>query len=65
MIKISKVSQELPGIIAAPREFDVKVLTKAEMEGLMGADSSTDFFDGEKLLKGALDNGARVTFWAR
>jgi hypothetical protein len=46
-------------------EFDVKLLTDSEMEHLTGKDYSTGFFDGEKLLKNAMDNGAHVTFWAR
>jgi len=54
-----------PGIIAAPRQFDVKVLTEAEMEEVAGTEGFTAFFSGEKLLKGATDNGATVTFWAR
>ncbi len=54
-----------PGIIAAPREFDVKALTEAEMEQLTGTNGSAGFFDGEKLLKEATTAGAHVTFWAR
>jgi len=54
-----------PGIVAAPREFDVKVLTEAEMEQVAGADGFADFFSGENLLKRASARGAAVTFWAR
>ncbi len=46
-------------------ELDVKLLTDSEMKHLAGKDGSTGFFDGEKLLKNAIDNGADVTFWAR
>ena len=46
-------------------EVDIKLLTDFEMELLTGEDDSTGFFDGQKLLKNALDNGAKVTFWAR
>jgi hypothetical protein len=46
-------------------EYDVKLLTEAELENLTGKDDSEGFFDGEKLLKNAMDNGINVTFWAR
>jgi hypothetical protein len=46
-------------------EYDVKLLTDAELENLTGKDDSAGFFDGEKLLKNAMDNGIKVSFWAR
>ena len=46
-------------------EYDVKLLTDVELENLTGKDDSEGFFDGEKLLKNAMDNGKNVTFWAR
>jgi len=46
-------------------EYDVKLLTESELENLTGKDDSAGFFDGEKLLKTAMDNGINVTFWAR
>jgi hypothetical protein len=46
-------------------EYDVKLLTEAELENLTGKDDSAGFFDGEKILKNAMDNGINVTFWAR
>lgn len=46
-------------------EYDVKLLTDFELEQLTGKDDSEGFFDGEKLLKNAMDNKVNVTFWAR
>jgi hypothetical protein len=46
-------------------EHDVTLLTDSEIEQLIGKDDSAGFFDGEKLLKSALDKGINVTFWAR
>ncbi len=46
-------------------ECDVKLLTDVELKNLAGKDGSTGFFDGEKLLKNAMDNGIKITFWAR
>jgi hypothetical protein len=45
--------------------YDVKLLTDVELENLTGKDDSTGFFDGEKLLKDAMDKEVNVTFWAR
>jgi hypothetical protein len=45
--------------------YDVKLLTEAELRSLTGKDDSTGFFNGEKLLKDAMDKGIKVTFWAR
>lgn len=45
--------------------YDVKLLTDVELENLTGKDNSAGFFDGEKLLKNAMDDGVNVTFWAR
>lgn len=46
-------------------EYDVKLLTDFEIEQLTGIDDSEGFFNGEKLLKDAIDNDVKVTFWAR
>ena len=46
-------------------EYDVKLLTDFEIEQLTGKDGSEGFFDGEKLLKKAMDNKVNVKFWAR
>ena len=46
-------------------EHDVKLLTDFEIEHLTGKDDSEGFFNGERLLKNAMDNRANVTFWAR
>jgi len=46
-------------------EYNVKLLTDFELEQLTGKDDSEGFFDGEKLLKNAMDNKVNVTFWAR
>ncbi len=46
-------------------EYDVKLLTDFEIEQLTGKDDSEGFFDGERLLKNAIDNKVNVTFWAR
>jgi hypothetical protein len=46
-------------------EYDVKLLTDAELENLAGKDDSEGFFNGKKLLKNAMDKGIKVTFWAR
>jgi len=46
-------------------EYNVKLLTDFEIEQLTGKNDSKGFFDGEKLLKNAIDNKVNVTFWAR
>ena len=46
-------------------EYDVRLLTDAELEKLAGKDDSAGFFNGEKLLKNAMNKGIDVTFWAR
>lgn len=46
-------------------ETEVELITDSQMELLTGKDDSVGFFDGEKLLKDAMDNGVRITFWAR
>jgi hypothetical protein len=46
-------------------EYDVKLLTDFEIEQLTGKNDSEGFFDGEKLLKKAMNNKVNVTFWAR
>jgi len=46
-------------------EYDVKLLNDFEIEQLTGKGDSEGFFDGEKLLKNAMDNKVNVTFWAR
>lgn len=46
-------------------EYNVKLLTDFEIEQLTGKDGSEGFFNGEKLLKKAMDNKVNVTFWAR
>ena len=43
----------------------MKLLTDSEMEHLIDKNDSNGLFDGEELLKNAMDNGANVTFWAR
>jgi hypothetical protein len=45
--------------------YDVRLLTDVELENLTSKDNSAGFFDGEKLLKSAMDDGVNVTFWAR
>lgn len=45
--------------------YDVTLLTDVELENLTGKDDSERFFDGEKLLKKAMDDEVNVTFWAR
>lgn len=45
-------------------EYDVKLLTDFEIEQLTGKNDSKGFFDGEKLLKNAMDKKVNVTFWA-
>ena len=47
------------------RELDVRPLMDSEVELLGGQDDAEGFFDGEKLLKEAMDAGAKITFWAR
>jgi hypothetical protein len=46
-------------------EYDVKLLSDGELESLADKEDATGFFDGEELLKNAMDNGINVTFWAR
>jgi len=46
-------------------EYDVKLLMDAELEKLTGKGDSAGFFNGEKLLKNAMNKGIDVTFWAR
>lgn len=46
-------------------EYDVKLLSDVELENLTGKNDSAGFFNGEKLLKDAMDKGINVTFWAR
>ena len=43
--------------------LDVTLLTDSEVRHLTGKDSSTAFFDGEKLLRKAMANGTCITFW--
>ncbi len=52
-----------PKIMRAPTRFDVELLADSEIERLIGEDDPTGFFDGERLLKEAMDNGVNVTFW--
>jgi hypothetical protein len=46
-------------------ECTIKPLSDVEMEQLTGNENTTAFFDGEKLLKTALDNGTKIIFRAR
>ncbi|HUT29568.1 MAG TPA: hypothetical protein VMX13_07245 [Sedimentisphaerales bacterium] len=46
-------------------ETEIELLTDSDMELLTGREHSAGFFDGERLLKNAMDDGAKVTFWAR
>ncbi|MHC4477008.1 MAG: hypothetical protein ACYTEL_15285 [Planctomycetota bacterium] len=46
-------------------ETDVELITDSQMELLTGKEDSAGFFDGKRLLKNAMDKGAKVTFWAR
>ena len=48
-----------------PVELDVRPLSDAEIQELTGESESSGFFSGEKLLKEAKDQGAKITFWAR
>jgi hypothetical protein len=48
-----------------PVELQVRPLSDAEIQELTGENESSGFFSAEKLLKEAMDRGAKVTFWAR
>ncbi len=52
-----------PEILRATTRLEIELLTDADIERLTGKDDPTDFFDGEKLLKDAMDKKAKVTFW--
>ncbi len=45
--------------------FDVKLLSDVEKRRLMELHQSMGFFDGEQLLKKAMAQDAKITFWAR
>jgi hypothetical protein len=54
-----------PGQKNGATEFDVTLLSEADTQRLAGAEDSAGFFDGERLLRQAKAEGARITFWAR
>jgi hypothetical protein len=45
-------------------KYEVKLLTEEEKQRLLEVDETMGFFDGEKLLQKAIDEHAKVTFWA-
>jgi len=46
-------------------ELDVHPLSDSEIEELTRENESSGFFNGERLVKEAVDRGAKATFWAR
>lgn len=46
-------------------ELDVRLLSDSEIQELTSENESSGSFNGERLVKEAMDRGAKTTFWAR